>query len=498
MDVAGATMKLLDYPAGEDCAGRRSCCSRQDIEDARAACVRLNIDHMVFNFTRAFWREVVEPFRNDYLAGRTPNPCILCNRRMKFDALRERAGILGYPLIATGHYARIAADGGRRLLLKALDPAKDQSYVLYAMTQEELAGTLFPLGDITKADARALCAEADLNVAMKPESQDICFVPDGDYAGFLAAGHGGPEALWNMGLAGAGTGVGGGRGIGDGDGIDGGFGTGDGNEDGGEDGRGVRGACLAGEMFESDSRYSRDDENKAGYPGRRRDTGRGRDAGRGEDEGWRGDGARGGCGHGGGDAGGKEGGARRGEAGHGDGAARRTPGGGSFGGYEDGRGEPPSGLVAPAGIPANALPGPGDILSKDGKIIGRHGGVWRYTVGQRKGLGLPGPDPSYVLRIDPVRNTLTVGRYADLASPTAVVGALNLISVPVLNGPIEIGCKIRYRQPEKPALLEPLGDGRALVTFRTPQTAAAPGQAAVFYDGEIVVGGGTILGPGPP
>jgi tRNA U34 2-thiouridine synthase MnmA/TrmU len=442
-------MKLLDYPAGADCAGRRSCCSRRDIEDARAACGKLDMDHMVFNFTRSFWEEVVVPFREDYLAGRTPNPCILCNRRMKFARLRERAGILGFRKIATGHYARIARDGSRLLLLKARDRTKDQSYVLYAMTQEELGAVLFPLGDITKAETRALCSEAGLEVAMKPESQDICFVPDGDYAGFLAAGPAGPEGRWNEGLPGP-------RGGGGGTGGEGGEeGQGGGDWQGSEEGRG---------NWEGQGR-----EGKAGDPGAGRDGDRALLGLRGADPAGFGSPA----------------------GGYGKPAER----GATAGDVGAAAGEAACGLSGPG--PFAGLPGPGDILAKDGKVIGRHGGVWRYTVGQRKGLGLPGPEPSYVLRIDPVRNSLTVGGYGDLASASALVGDLNLISVGELQGPMEIGCKIRYRQPETPALLEPLADGRALVTFRTPQTAVAPGQAAVFYDGEIVVGGGTILGTGP-
>jgi tRNA-specific 2-thiouridylase len=134
----------------------------------------------------------------------------------------------------------------------------------------------------------------------------------------------------------------------------------------------------------------------------------------------------------------------------------------------------------------------------DGRVIGRHRGVFRYTVGQRKGLGLPGPSPSYVVRIDPRANTVTVGGQEDLAAPAAVVGDLNLIAVPELSGPMEVKAKIRYRQEETPARLEPLPGGRALVVFGTPQRAVAPGQAAVFYDGDVVVGGGTILGTPPP
>ncbi|MDR2613203.1 MAG: hypothetical protein LBG06_10425, partial [Deltaproteobacteria bacterium] len=201
-DVLGATMKLLDYDAGEDSCGRRTCCSRRDIEDARAVCSRLDIDFAVFNFTRLFHEEVVRPFRDSYLAGLTPNPCILCNRVMKFRHLRERARALGCGRIATGHYARIDRDGGRLVLRKALDESKDQSYVLYGLTQEELAATLFPLGGLTKGQVRGIARDAGLPTSAKPESQDICFVPAGRYADFLERPPGDPEARWREGAGG--------------------------------------------------------------------------------------------------------------------------------------------------------------------------------------------------------------------------------------------------------------------------------------------------------
>jgi tRNA U34 2-thiouridine synthase MnmA/TrmU len=428
-EVIGATMRLLDAPAGEDACGNRSCCSARDIEDARAACLRLDADFMVFNFAAAFWEEVVRPFRESYLVGMTPNPCILCNREMKFRRLRERAEILGCSKMATGHYARIARDGGRWLLLKALDADKDQSYVLYGMTQEELSGTLFPLGGLTKGEVRELCAQAGLPNARKPESQDICFVPDGDYARFIASDPEGPAGRWTASCPE-------GRGL---------------PEDGGR--------YTAGEYrFEGDPGAGNDRHTPGGTA---TEGGTAPEGGTPSESGTRPE-----CGTI---------------------AGRHRADGGRHAGFE-----------GPTRTRTGWLPGPGDILSPDGRVIGRHKGFWRYTVGQRKGLGLPGPEPSYVLGIDPATNTVTVGRQADLATPSAIVGQLNLISIAELAGPMEVSCKIRYRQTEKPALLEPLADGRALVTFLAPLKAVAPGQAAVFYRGEVVVGGGTILGPGQP
>jgi tRNA-specific 2-thiouridylase len=184
-EVTGVTMKLRpdrfmeDSPAG-------GCCSLDDIEDARRVAYRLGIEHLVMNFTEVFSKNVIAYFAREYEAGRTPNPCIACNRYVKFDALLRRARILGFDYIATGHYARISrsADSGRWQLQKALS-AKDQSYVLYHLTQDQLASTLFPLGLMEKSDARALAAKHSLDVASKPDSQEICFVPDGNYAVFL-------------------------------------------------------------------------------------------------------------------------------------------------------------------------------------------------------------------------------------------------------------------------------------------------------------------------
>ena len=179
-DYAGCTMKLFD--SGDAGLSRRTCCSLEDVEYARAAAFRLGIPHWVFNFKDAFRSAVMEKFAAGYESGLTPNPCIDCNRYLKFGRLLERARVLGYDYLATGHYARIEERDGHYLLKKALDESKDQSYFLYAMTQGQLARTLFPLGELRKAEIRRLAEERGLSNARKPDSQDICFVPDGDYA----------------------------------------------------------------------------------------------------------------------------------------------------------------------------------------------------------------------------------------------------------------------------------------------------------------------------
>jgi tRNA-specific 2-thiouridylase len=328
--VVGASMKLLTGEL-EDGEGNRSCCSLSDIRDARGVCDYLELDFKVFNFSLLFEEEVIRRFARSYLKGLTPNPCIDCNRYLKFFHLMDRAAALGCDFLATGHYARIErSHDGRYLLKKALDPDKDQSYVLYSLTQEELARTIFPLGRLTKPEVRRLASLGGLKTAAKKESQDICFVQEGGYAAFLE-----------------------------------------------------------------------------GY----------------------------------------------------------------------------------LGLP----PRPGDILDPSGKVLGRHQGILRYTIGQRRGLGIPGPAPLYVLGIDADKNTVTVGPRDLLASKSMLVGDLNLISIPSLEKPLNVAVKIRYRQTEVPATLEPHQDGLALVSFQEPQASVTPGQAAVFYQGDTVVGGGTIM-----
>lgn len=329
-DVCGATLRLF----GNEEAGisrSRTCCSLADVEDARSVAMRLGIEHFVFNFGREFQRDVVARFVEEYENGRTPNPCIDCNRYIKFGKLLERARLLGMDRIATGHYARAEYDPerGRWLLKKAKDASKDQTYVLYAMTQDELAHTLFPLGGFLKSEVRVLAQERGFINARKPDSEDICFVPDGDYAGFL-------ERVMQV------------------------------------------------------------------------------------------------------------------------------------------------------------RPQPGDFVDREGRVLGRHRGLIHYTVGQRKGLGLSFPTPRYVVKKDRSNNTVVLGENNELYSGGFTAGNVNLISVERLTEPKQVGVKIRYSQTEAPAALYPLEDGRISVRFDRPQRAVTPGQAAVFYDGDVVLGGGTI------
>jgi tRNA-specific 2-thiouridylase len=327
-DCIGCTMKLF---AGED-AGipkGRTCCSLEDVEDARAVAYSLGMPYYVFNFTSDFRREIIDRFVESYGRGMTPNPCIDCNRYMKFGKLFERALVLGCDKVVTGHYARIEKQGGLFVLKKAADESKDQSYVLYNMTQEELAHTEFPLGGMSKSEVRAIAQELGFGVASKPDSQDICFVPDGDYAKIVELHSGRPAA-------------------------------------------------------------------------------------------------------------------------------------------------------------------PGDFIDSRGSVIGRHRGIIHYTIGQRRGLGISSDEPLYVLAIDPVKNTVTVGKSEELFKKELLAEDFNWISGAAPGGPVRCGAKIRYRNKEQPASAVVLEDGIVKVSFDESQRAITPGQAVVLYDGELVLGGGVI------
>ena len=331
-EAMGATLRLYD---NED-AGlprERTCCSLDDVNDARRVAARLGIPFVVFNFKEDFRRQVMDRFAAAYLRGETPNPCIDCNRFIKFGKLMGRARELGFSHVATGHYARVGYDAGagRWLLKKGLDPDKDQSYVLYSLTQTELAMLLLPLGGLTKGEVRRLAEAAGFSNAHKRESQDICFVPDGDYAAFI-----------------------------------------------------------------------------------QRHTG--------------------------------------------------------------------------AAFPE------GDFVGTAGQVYGRHRGIARYTVGQRKGLGLSFPQPMYVRQVDPAKNQVVLGRREELFSQELTAGDLNLIAVESVPAPLRVAAKIRYRQAERPATVEQTAPDRLRVLFDEPQRAVTPGQALVLYDGDTVIGGGTILG----
>ena len=327
----GVTLRLY---AGADAApdGARTCCSLEDVEDARAVARRLGIRHYTFNFTEAFERDVIGRFVQGYLAGETPNPCIDCNKHIKFSALLRRAQLMGCTHVATGHYARIVRGAnGRMLLQTGLDAGKDQSYMLYGMTQRELAHTLFPLGALTKAEVRALALENGFGNARKRDSQDICFVPDGDYAAFL-------------------------------------------------------------------ERYT---------------------------------------------------------------------------------GQPMQ---------------PGNFVDEQGHVIGRHKGAARYTIGQRKGLGISAETRLFVSGKNMAENTVTVGLESALFHSSLLADEWNWIAAPPAVGqPLPCTARTRYHQPERLATAILLPDGRVRVDFAAPQRAIAPGQAVVLYNGESVIGGGTIL-----
>lgn len=327
-DCIGCTMKLYN---NEDAGIQRSrtCCSLDDAEDARSVAYRLGMPFYVFNFTDAFRDTVIRKFIESYEKGITPNPCIDCNRYMKFDKLYERAKILGCDYIATGHYARIEHDGEKYLLKKALDGTKDQSYVLYSLTQEQLAHTVFPLGTMRKPEVRALAAENGFVNADKPDSQDICFVPNGDYASIIEAQTG------------------------------------------------------------------------------------------------------------------------------------RRPAAGSF-------------------------------VDRDGQIIGRHKGIIHYTVGQRRGLNISRAEPLYVCEIHPQSGNIVLGNADALLSREATAFDFNWVSGSAPETKFRCKAKVRYRQTEQWATVFLLAKDAVRILFDEPQRAITPGQAAVLYDGDIVLGGGTI------
>ncbi|WP_050696690.1 tRNA 2-thiouridine(34) synthase MnmA [Anaeromassilibacillus senegalensis] len=328
-DVTGVTMRLRPDAYMQQCAAG-GCCSLDDIDDARRVCYQLGIDHLVLNFTDRFEKDVIQYFADQYAAGRTPNPCIACNRHLKFDAMLQKARLLGFDSIATGHYAVIEQNAQGRWLLRKAPASKDQSYVLYSMTQDQLAHTLMPLGAYTKPEARKMAEEAGLQVAHKPDSQEICFVEDNDYAGFL-------------------------------------------------------------ERF--------------------------------------------------------------------------------------------TGEKAPAG----------DFVDQDGNVLGKHLGITYYTIGQRKGLGIAFGRPMYVTHIDAEHNRITLGEEGSQYADTLVAEDLNFIPFDVLGEPLRAQVKVRYQAKPAPALLSPMENGRVRVTFDEAQRSVTPGQAVVFYDGDLVLGGGTIV-----
>lgn len=332
-DVIGVTLRLWVDPSAEERAGEeaKGCCSHDAVSDARKVAALLDIPHYVLDLKEEFYEKIVCNFAAEYLRGRTPSPCIECNRTIKFKTLRQKARGLGIDYIATGHYARIDYEPELKIykLFKGFDQQKDQSYMLYILGQEELAATIFPLGDKTKEQVRKIAAENDLAVAGKDESQEICFIPDNDYRSFLERSF--PEAV-------------------------------------------------------------------------------------------------------------------------------RL----------------------------------GDIYSTEGQKLGRHRGIAFYTVGQRKGLGLTAPHPLYVVQIDAQSNRVIVGPEEEVYSAGLLAGELNFVSGEPPAKPLEVEVKIRYRASAVSAVLQPPIEGCSRVVFEQKQKAVTPGQSAVFYRGEEVVGGGII------
>ena len=330
-DCTGVTMRLTRNEA-VNTEGLHTCCSERDIEDAAEVAYAMDIPYEVLDFTADFQEKIIDKFIRVYEAGGTPNPCIDCNKYMKFDHLLRWAEAHGLDHVVTGHYARVEQDEatGRWLLKKGLDENKDQSYVLYNLTQEQLAHVRLPLGGLHKSEVRAIAEQQHFVNARKHDSQDICFVPDGDYARFM------------------------------------------------------------------------EDFTGKHYPA-------------------------------------------------------------------------------------------GDFLDVGGRKVGTHSGAVRYTIGQRKGLGLAMGAPVYVCAKDMQANTVTVGPEENLFDRIVYADEVNWIAIPELTAPLRVTARTRYHQPERPATATLLPDGRVRVDFAAPQRAIAPGQAVVLYNGESVIGGGTIL-----
>jgi tRNA-specific 2-thiouridylase len=330
-DVVGVAMRVADF---SDAARGRSCCAPDDLEDARRAARRIGIPFFVANVEERFAERVIEPFVEDYLAGRTPNPCVACNARVKFAWLLARARALGAKL-ATGHYARVERRGDRLALRAGADPAKDQSYFLYGLGQEALRDVLFPVGAMEKPAVRAAAERAGLANAAKPESQEICFVARGDAADFVA-------------------------------------------------------------------------------------------------------------------------------------------------------------LRAPSRVR------PGDVVSTTGELLGRHGGVHRFTVGQRRGIGVAGAAPRYVVRIDAATARVVVGTSDEASRERFEVEEASWVAGAPPAGAPEVLVKVRHRHEGERGTVRSGAGGRAEVRLARPVRGVAPGQAAVFYDGDEVLGGGRIAGARGP
>jgi tRNA-specific 2-thiouridylase len=340
-NVIGLTLQLwnqrrLAGHAGMPEAVHGRCCSLDDVYDARRVAETIGIPYYVVNQEDRFEHDVVRPFVAEYLSGRTPIPCSLCNNHLKFDQLLITAQQIGADALATGHYARVGFDAacGRWLLKRPTDALKDQTYFLFGLTQDQLSRTLFPLGEMTKPEVRQMARQQGLALAEKRDSQEICFVPGGDYKNFIDA--------------------------------------------------------YLGEQGES--------------------------------------------------------------------------------------------------LPETA----GELVTTDGRVVGEHGGIHNFTIGQRKGLGVATGSPLYVIQIKGDSRQVVVGNQEDLYSRTLRVHRINLISVEDLVEPTSVTVKIRHRHQGATAVIEKSGDDEIMITFEQPQRAITPGQAAVFYDDNVVVGGGWI------
>jgi len=331
-DVTGVTVRMFESDALALDSDTRICSSLTDVNDAKAVAQKLGFEHLVFDFKDKFREYVMDNFVDSYISGKTPNPCIQCNRHIKFDQMLSKAEELGFDYIATGHYAHkeFCEETGRYILIRPSDRSKDQTYVLYSLTQRQLAKTLFPLADYEKPQVRKIAEDADLINSRKPDSQDICFVPDGKYADFIV---------------------------------------------------------------------------------------------------------------------------------------KHAPG----------------------------CVKPGKFTDTQGNVLGDHKGIIHYTIGQRKGLGIALGKPAFVVSKSSENNTVVLGSNEDLMSDEVIAEDVNLISVAQISEPMRVTAKIRYNQNDEPAVVYPMEDGKLRFVFDRPQRAVTSGQAVVFYDGDIVVGGGTIV-----
>ena len=331
-NVIGVTMQIWQDEAREVQEEEGGCCGLSAVEDARRVAASLNIPHYVMNFKKEFQSQVMDYFVQEYMAGRTPNPCIACNRYVKWESLLQKSLGLGADYIATGHYARVEQlENGRFAIRRSVTARKDQTYALYNLTQEQLARTLMPVGDYEKEEIRKIAQEIGLNVAAKPDSQEICFIPDHDYASFIQA-----------------------------------------------------------------------------YTGK-------------EDQ-------------------------------------------------------------------------PGNFVDLQGNVLGRHRGITHYTVGQRKGLNLSMGHPVFVVAIRPETNEVVIGENQDVFTNTLRCSKLNWMAVDGLeDGELRLSAKIRYSHKDEPCVIRKIGEDLVECIFDRPVRAVTPGQAVVFYQGDYVAGGGTIL-----